>query len=356
VVSGQSGRLTGLATMEVVAGPTDHIVVSPSPATAVAGVPLTFTVTGVDAAGNVTGDLTSRTTVTVRPDGSCAGATCTFTVAGSHTATVTVDTFTATVSVTVVPGPRTGLVVTPASASRPAGVAQAYVVQGVDAFGNSTGDVTAAAVLTIAPNGTCTGASCVATVAGTHVVTVTAGAQTATAALQVVPATVQRLVVSGPTQMAAGTSQAFTVEGTDAFGNPTGDATGSAHFTMTPDGTCTDNTCGSTVAGSHSVTATLGDLSGTTNVEVTAAGMGTLVVSPNDIKVVVGQPQAFTATAYDAFGNPLGDVTGTAVFTIDPEGSCVANVCTLTKPGLHTVTATVGDVTGEAQVIGNPDT
>jgi hypothetical protein len=271
VVSGRSGSLTGLATMEVVAGPTDHIVVSPSPASVAAGVPLTFTVTGVDAFGNVTGDLTSRSTVTVTPDGSCTGASCTFTVAGPHTAVIRADTFSAAVSVTVVPGARTGVVVMPASASRPAGVAQAYSVQGVDAFGNSTGDVTSEAGLTIGPDGTCTGPSCASTVAGPHVVTVAVGQQTATATLEVVPSSVQHLVVS-----------------------------------------------------------------------------------PDGIKVTVDQPQAFTATGVDAFGNTLGDVTADAVFTIEPEGSCTANVCTLTKPGLHTVTATVGDVTGEASVIGDP--
>jgi hypothetical protein len=350
-----SGK-TGSAILAVVAGPTDHVVVSPSPASAGAGAPVTFTVTGVDAFGNTTGDLTSRAVLTPRPDGSCTGASCTFTTTGPHTVTVTVDTFTATVAVAVAPGPRTGLIVTPATASRPAGVAQAYSVQGVDAFGNSTGDVTAAAVLGITPNGTCTGASCVATVAGPHVVTVTVGTQTSTASLQIVAGPVQALVVTGPARMAAGASQPFTAQGTDAFGNPTGDLTGIALFSIAPNGACVLNICGATVAGPHTVTAVVGlNLRGTASVNVTAAGPVALVVSPDGIKLVVDQPQAFTVTGVDAFGNSLGDLTAVAVFSIDPEGSCVGNVCTLTKPGNHTVTATVGALIGQANVIGSPN-
>src|SRR5262249_32178973 len=74
-------------------------------------------------------------------------------------------------------------------------------------------------------------------------------------------------------------------------------------------------------------------LRGTASGNDPAAGPVARVVSPDGIKLVVDQPQAFTVTGVDAFGNSLGDLTAVAVFSIDPEGSCVGNVCTLTKPG-----------------------
>ena len=51
------------------------------------------------------------------------------------------------------------LVLAPASATIASGGSQAYTAEGLDAFDNSLGDVTATTTFTIAPNGSCTGAS-----------------------------------------------------------------------------------------------------------------------------------------------------------------------------------------------------
>ena len=78
------------------------------------------------------------------------------------------------------------LVVSPASASISAGGSQAYTAEGFDQFNNDLGDVTGASTFTIAPaDGSCTGASCTATVAGAHTVTATDGTATGTATLTI---------------------------------------------------------------------------------------------------------------------------------------------------------------------------
>ena len=92
---------------------------------------------------------------------------------------------TSTASLSVTAGPLDHLVLSPASATITAGGSQAYTAEGRDQFDNSLGDVTAATTFTIAPNGSCTGASCTATVAGAHTVTGTNGGKTGTASLQV---------------------------------------------------------------------------------------------------------------------------------------------------------------------------
>ena len=55
----------------------------------------------------------------------------------------------------------------------------------VDSYGNSLGSVTGSTTFTITPNGSCTGASCGATTAGSHIVTGADGTVTGTASLRV---------------------------------------------------------------------------------------------------------------------------------------------------------------------------
>lgn len=75
-------------------------------------------------------------------------------------------------SVTVRPGPLASLILSPAGATITPGGTQSYTVTGADAYGNTLGAVTDAS-FAIAPNGSCTRATCTATTPGTHTVTAT---------------------------------------------------------------------------------------------------------------------------------------------------------------------------------------
>jgi hypothetical protein len=77
------------------------------------------------------------------------------------------------------------IVISPVSATIAAGGSQAYAAQGFDASNNSLGDVTAFTTFSIAPDGSCTGASCTATSAGAHTVTGNDSGKTSTASLSV---------------------------------------------------------------------------------------------------------------------------------------------------------------------------
>ncbi len=83
------------------------------------------------------------------------------------------------------PGPLHHISISPVSATVGAGAAQAYTAAGLDLFDHSTGDVTADTIFSISPDGSCTGATCTASVAGTHTVTGTYASTTATATLEV---------------------------------------------------------------------------------------------------------------------------------------------------------------------------
>ena len=81
-------------------GSLDHIGLSPSSSTVRAGAPVTYTVTGYDAASNDLGSV-SGATLAISPDGSCAANTCKATAVGNHTVTAAYGTKTATATLRV---------------------------------------------------------------------------------------------------------------------------------------------------------------------------------------------------------------------------------------------------------------
>jgi hypothetical protein len=117
-------------------------------------------------------------------------------------------------------------------------------------------------------------------------------------------------------------------------------------------------------AGSHHVTARAGKLSASKDVPVTPGALDEVTVSPATSNLSppaptgagadytpLGSPQtsqAYAVAARDAFGNSLGDVTSSAAFSIAPDGSCAAAVCSPAAPGEHTVTATTAGASDTA--------
>jgi hypothetical protein len=124
------------------------------------------------------------------------------------------------------------LALTPASASIAAGGSQSYTATGFDQYNNNLGDVTASTTFSIAPNGSCTGASCTATVAGPHTVTGSNGGKTSTASLTVAPGPASHLILTAPTNpVTPGSSFSVIVTLTDQYGNVATGYTGTVHFT-----------------------------------------------------------------------------------------------------------------------------
>lgn len=77
------------------------------------------------------------------------------------------------------------LVLSPTGATIPAGSSQTYSAAGFDSSNSSLGDVTASTTFSIAPDGSCTGAVCTASIPGTHTVTAVDSGVTGTATLNV---------------------------------------------------------------------------------------------------------------------------------------------------------------------------
>src|SRR5207244_2525018 len=137
---------------------------------------------------------------------------------------------TGTASLKVDAGALHHLALSPASATITARESQAYTAEGRDIYNNSLGDVTAATTFTITPDGTCTGASCSATVADSssshHTVTGDDGGKTGTASLTVNAGALHHLALSpASATITAGGSQTYTAEGRDLYNNSLGAVT-----------------------------------------------------------------------------------------------------------------------------------
>jgi hypothetical protein len=350
-VTGTDGSATGTATLTVTAATLDHLVLSPAAATIAAGASQAYTAEGFDRYNNDIGNVTAATTFTIGPNGSCTGAICGATMAGAHTVTGADGGATGTTSLTVTAAGLDHLVLSPASSTITAGGSQTYSAEGFDHFGNDLGNVTLAAIFTIAPNGSCSAASCGATLAGAHTVTGTAGTASGTASLSVTAAGLSHLVLSpASAAITAGGSRTYSAEGFDQFGNDLGNVTSSTSFSIGPNGTCTQASCSATVAGVHTVTGTDGAKIGTTSLTVTAAALDHLVLSPASVTIAPGATQAYTAEGLDHYNNDIGIVTAATSFSIAPNGSCTLASCSATVAGAHTVTGTDGSATGTASL------
>ena len=344
-VKATRGAKNATAILHVSAGATASIVISDTAST-LAGAGVTYTAQAFDSIGNSLGDVTSETTFTMAPDGSCTANTCSATVAGSHTVTGTDGSFADDASMTVNPEALDHMVLSPADATIASGGSQTYTVEGFDVYGNSRGDITfGTTTYSITPDGSCTSNVCTATVSGSHTVKATRGAKNATAILHVSAGATASIVISPDTASTlAGAGVTYTAQAFDSIGNSLGDVTSETTFTMAPDGSCTANTCSATVAGSHTVTGTDGSFADDASLTVTPAPLDHIVVTPHDSTIPVGGSQSYTVEGFDVYGNSRGDLTIGTTFTITPDGSCTANVCTASIAGLHSVRAQRGKI------------
>jgi Calcineurin-like phosphoesterase len=252
------------------------------------------------------------------------------------------------------------IVIGPASATIAAGGSQIYTAQGLDASGNSLGDVTASTVFSIGPNGSCSGNVCTASVAGSHTVTGNDSGKTSTASLAVTSGSLDHLALSpASATISSGGSQTYTAQGRDKYDNSLGDVTSSTVFSISPNGSCSGATCTAPSSGAHTVTGTDAGKTGTATLQVNSAGtLDHIVIGPASATIAAGGSQTYTAQGFDSSNNSLGDVTASTVFSIAPDGSCSGNVCTATVGGPHTVTGNDSGKTSTAALavsfVGNP--
>ena len=352
----------------------DTLAISPLDASTTAGQPVPYSVQGTDSNGlAIPGQQatysftpTGGGTSVVCPDGDCAPA-----AAGTYTVTATAPgktgPVTSSTTLTVLADDVAALSISPEDSSTTAGTAVQFTVSGTDQFGNALADQTAASTVVATPVAggtpiTCAAGLCDLTVAGVYSVSASqtgAGAPASDATtLTVTPADLDRVEISPEgDSTVAGNPVVYTVTGFDEFDNvrPAG-----ATVTATKAGVviiCPNGVCSPTAAGTWTITAANGSITDSTDLEVTAGPLATLVVAPDVTTVTPGTDVAYTATGADTYGNGLGDRTSTSVFSLQradgsgPSVPCPDAVCTPGATGSYRVTATDGSVSGTATLV-----
>jgi len=261
---------------------------------------------------------------------------------------------------TVRPGALASIELSPASMAIAAGETQAYTVEAFDAYGNSLGDATASAAFSIVESGhggSWTDNVYTAHTAGTWTVQASFGGFSDDAELVVQPAELDAIVLSPATAtITAGETQVYTAEAFDAYGNSRGDVTASTSFGIVESGhggSWADNVYTAHTADTWTVRGTFGGVSGDAELIVEAAELDTIVVSPATATIGAGGTQAYTAEAFDAYGNSRGDVTAGTTFSIVESGhggSWADNVYTAHTAGTWTVRGSYGGFTDDAEL------
>ena len=161
-------------------------------------------------------------------------------------------------------------------------------------------------------------------------------------------------VTPGGSTIADGTQQQYTALGTFAD-NAQVDLTSSVTWTSSNPAVATIAAGGRATAvdpGNTTITASLGPVSNSTPLTVSAASVVSIAVTPTSPSLAAGTNQQLTATA-TLSDNSTQNVTGTAAWSSGTPGNVTVNTTGLVSgvaPGQSVVTATVGAVSGNTTV------
>ncbi|MGD6850808.1 MAG: hypothetical protein ACQCN6_01960 [Candidatus Bathyarchaeia archaeon] len=298
--------------------------------------------------------------------GSWTGNIYTSHTAGTYTIQATYNGKTATVDLAVIHAVDDAyldhIVIAPKYSTVDQGVAQHYTATAFDTSGNSW--AVDAVYSCQNSNVLISGDSARSNVAGSYTITGTYSGKSDTATLKVngqTPTTTPTTITHGAitsitvspksTTIIAGASQTFEAVASD--GHQTWIVTGQVTWSIdVAAGGSWSQGAGkytSANAGTWTVRATLNTVVGTASLTVNAdsAAVDHIVISPKTATVRVGETQSFTTTAYDQFGNSLGDVTSFTTFEF-VGASMEGNTVKATNVGSYNVVATYNGMTDTA--------
>ena len=309
-MTGTNAGKSDTATLTVSAGGPASITISPTSSSVQAGVLQTYTVNATDQFGNPLGDVTAQTTFSISPSGTCTANQCTATITGSypgdgdrrhrHRPRIVDDQGGGARSHRDQPG----------GCDHPFGWFAELHIRGLRRLRQLPRRPHVGYDILITPNGSCTANVCTASISGSHTVRGVRGSKSATAILHVSLGGTAWITISPSASTAvAGVGVTYTAEAFDSSGNSLGDVTADTTFSISPDGSCSANSCSSTVAGAHTVTGTDGSFTDDATLTVDPAALDHIIVTPQDSTITFGQSQTFASTGYDLYGNSRGDLT-----------------------------------------------
>jgi len=349
-VRATSGVVFGGSLVTIVPAPLDHIDMSPTALTAIAGKGTQFTAKAKDMYNNTISGLTFTWTTTVGAVNSAGLFTAQTTAWTSGYVNASTGGKTGSVSVSIVPDQLTHVIVSPAALNVTAGTTQSFTAVGYDQYDNVISGLT---FIWTTDVGVMTGdsltAQAVAWVSG--YVRATVGPVFGDSSVAIVPAPLDHIDVSpsGPMNAVAGMSYQFTATPKDIYNNTIFGLTITWATTV---GTVTSggNFAAQTTAGpSGFVNASTGGKTGGANIMIVPDQLNHIIVTPAAVDVVAGATQNFSAVGYDQYNNTIPGVTFT--WTTDV-GTMAGNWLTAqtTAGAIGEVRATSGLVFGDASV------
>jgi hypothetical protein len=355
--------VTGQAVLTVTPSALVSIAVSPSGAVIPKGKGQQFTATGTfadgttqDVSGQVTWSSGTPSVATISSSGAAVAL-----APGTTTIGATLSGISAQVVLTVSPPSLQSITVAPASAAVPKGGTEQFTATGVysdNTFANLTNQVTWTS--TVPAVATINGAGVASAVTiGTAAIAASFGGVIGQAFLTVNPAVVQSIAVAPASpRIARGTAEPFTAVGTFSD-NSTQDLTSQVTWASATTSVATISAAGvasGLAAGTSTITAALGGVSGQAVLTVTTATLQSLAVAPANPSVPKGSTQKFTATATFSDGTAQ-DLTNqvtwssaaTSVASISASG-----VATALAPGSSSINAGFGGLTAATVLTVSP--
>ncbi len=372
-ITATSGSVSGSASLAVGQPSLVSIAVTPANSSLALGTALQMKATGTYTDGS-TQDLTTTvswtigdpTITTVNSQGSVSSV-----AVGNTTVTAKSGALSGSTSITVTPAALVSIAVTPAIPSISLGATVQFAATGTFTDG-STQDVTQTVqwssdtpdVAKINSDGSKIG---LATGAGTGGATITAasGSISGSTTLTVTGAALVSIAVTpaNPT-IALGTMQQFTAIGTFTDGT-TQDLTSTATWSSDDQTTATINNTGlatSISQGTANISATSGNIAGSTTVIVSAAELVSITINPQSVAVAAGTTEQFTATGTYT-DTSTQDITQTAHWSsTNADTATISNaagsqgLATAALPGTTTIGASSGSISATATLTVNSAT
>lgn len=366
VITATVGNVGARTTVTVTASPLRTLTVTPPMLSLAPGATSPLIVTGTYADGT-TADLTrtatwesTALTVAAVSNADATRGVVTALTPGMATIRARVGDIVGAASVTVLAARLTSLAISPASPVVPLGATVSLVARGTYTDG-SVLDVTTSVSWSIDNSALATISNAMGSqgqvrgvTAGMTTVRASLDGQTATAALTVSPATLTSIAIApANASVAVGVRQTFTATGTFSDGS-TVDLTRTAVWATRDTRIATvSNASGAqgqltgVSAGTTTLTATSGGVTGTTNVTITAATLSQLVVSPVAASRAAGQRIQFAASAVFSNGTQQNvtlqstwSSSNTMVATVNGQGQATA-----VAVGTTTITARYNNLT-----------
>lgn len=366
------GTLTGTTTVTVTTATLVAITVAPATWSANVGGTQSFTATGTysdksiaDVTVSATWSSSDATVVSVSNAAGAKGQASALAVGGAQIQ-ATLSGISSTASVKVSASPLASIAITPNPLALVLGLSGALTATGTyqngitqDLTSQVAWSVSDSAIATIS-NASGSAGRVTSVAVGSTVVVAMLGSAAAKAIVNVSQATLTGITVTPATaSITAGSKQQFTATGTYDNGS-TPDLTSQVTWSSSDITVAqVSNAAGSKglatslVAGKTTITATLGTVSGTASLAVTAPQLSSIMIAPTSASVDVGGTQAFTVTAVYQNGTTAA-VAGTwtssdtAVATIQTGGASRRAVATGVAAGASTITVTYQGLTDTA--------